>query len=157
MQHIKIVIKKERMLFFSCKIKKNEKKEVDKMSTRTVPRHIPYFQSCMIRLDAETERGKRWIAEFAIEKDEVYRFEVYFFKYEKKQWRTIGLKKKKENKEWTIFFDTVYRDIKTHASEQVLRLLKKYSKERIRLTFITGDERLKNIEYPEPKELTINE
>jgi hypothetical protein len=157
MKHIKIIIKKERMLFFSCKIEENTKKEVDKMSTRTVPRNIPYFQSCMIKLDAETKKGKRWIVEFTVEKDEVYSFEVYFFKYEKNQWRTIGFKKQKENKEWTVFFDTIYRGLEMHASEQVLRLLKKHSKEKVRLLFVPGDERLKNTQYPEPKELTINE
>jgi len=157
MRHIKIIIKNEHSLFFSCKIKENAKKEVDKMSTRTVPRHIPYFQSCIIKLDGETERGKRWVVDFTIEKDEVYRFEVYFFKLEEKQWRTTGLKKQKENKEWGRFFDTNYRSFELHVSEQVLRLLKKHSKERVRLMFVPGDERLKNTHYPEPKEIIINE
>lgn len=145
------------MLFFSCKIKKNAKKEVDKMSTRTVPRHIPYFQSCTITLDAETEVGKRWNVDFAIGKGEVYCFQAYFFKFEEKKWRITGFKKQKENKEWGMFFDTNYGSIELHASEQALRLLKKYSKERVRLLFVPGDERVKNTQYPEPKELIVKE
>lgn len=145
------------MLFFSCKIKKNAKKEVDKMSTRTVPRHIPCFQSCKITLSLETNVGKRWDIKFAVQKDEVYCFQAYFFKFDEKKWKTGGFKKRKENKEWGMFFDTEYPSFELHASEQALRLLKKYSKEKMRLMFVPGDERVKNTQYPEPKELIINE